>query len=562
MPLQDSNRTLPASASDHHHAFLSDASSTSSTMVWTDELENSETTPLLISHKPKAKLKEFVDPTQFRQPRRNKKHGGRENYILEQDLSINLFFTKNDADLPLFSAHADTDRFSAGSNQSAYWDFLGVNPFTRILIHWTSSSWKRYFLFNVFPVLFVVLWASVPFPTVISSDDPLDVKFSFDFFLFFYFAIFNIVSLLFTSQIFHVYNMEWRPQSRAFIWNFTPLLMSMGVGYCMHLLDIRHKLAWTFLSLFVQLLPVFIAFIRIRREQKHVWRQSPLAMHIFHAEAEMNDEYRQPPASYRRFLYFCTLLALATAGKAIIFSFGYLFISTLPHTTLDGLIYVYSTHFLVLILDSIAEHIIITKINSKPLLTVFRLYFNLISFSFNRFLFLRLRSVQQFAIIQLSQSLGVMLLYPLQMTRQYHLFVSDYFWTDRTYEEHKKRVCWSFFLRNIAENSTMLLFLACLPCIHLGRNNLLYPLFQFNNPADPYTFNLTVFCSLAIFASELLTTLITRRNLRVWFGVTDTKSLGEELTKSSPHVVSGLLAGIVQISMTMLVALVDLNKSV
>lgn len=274
------------------------------------------------------------------------------------------------------------------------------------------------------------------------------------------------------------------------------------------------------------------------------------------------------PASYRRFLWFCSILLLSTIGLILSDSLAYLFVSTLPHSTMDGLIYTNSTLLLINGLDALAEYIIYTRIRSWPLQYVFKLYFYMIYFAFYRTLFVRLRSVEQFIIIQFSQAIWVILYYPFLLQPRVYKFLITHCGLNRSYEEYLKNTGRSYFIRNIAESATMLGFLAWLPLLHYGPNAPVYPLFQFKDVVindavvNGYTsFELTVTCSIGIFISEIISSYITRRLVKKYFRYSVTREAVLEFLKF-PDTVTCMVVVVTQVLMNMLVAIADLKNFV
>lgn len=72
------------------------------------------------------------------------------------------------------------------------------------------------------------------------------------------------------------------------------------------------------------------------------------------------------------------------------------------------------------VLAQISFYIISSKVRSRALLFLYKLFFQLVYHVFYRNLFARLRSPSQFATVQLLSSIGVIILFPLQMTQVYH----------------------------------------------------------------------------------------------------------------------------------------------
>jgi hypothetical protein len=88
------------------------------------------------------------------------------------------------------------------------------------------------------------------------------------------------------------------------------------------------------------------------------------------------------PRSYKRFLWFmaCLLIALATLtfGQA----FASVYLATLPHNSIDGVVYVWTWIMAVQILSSVTIWVAEVKVRSRALLYLWRYYFYLAYFTF------------------------------------------------------------------------------------------------------------------------------------------------------------------------------------
>ena len=73
---------------------------------------------------------------------------------------------------------------------------------------------------------------------------------------------------------------------------------------------------------------------------------------------------------------------------------------------------------------------------------------------------------------------------------------------------HVKKISLYFYLRTIAQHTTMLAFLGWLSLLHFGINQPLYPFFAFDDD-DSYNYRLTIIGSLAIWASEMASNFLT-----------------------------------------------------
>jgi len=73
--------------------------------------------------------------------------------------------------------------------------------------------------------------------------------------------------------------------------------------------------------------------------------------------------------------------------------------------------------------------------------------------------FARLRSPSQFATVQLLSSFSVVVIFPLQMTRQWHRLLQIVIGYPQPYDDHVDNVATTFFCRSLAQNVTMVGFL-------------------------------------------------------------------------------------------------------
>ncbi len=96
------------------------------------------------------------------------------------------------------------------------------------------------------------------------------------------------------------------------------------------------------------------------------------------------------------------------------------------------------------------------------------------------------------------------------MTSFAHRVVESFNPSPRSWEEYVEGVGLAFYLRNLAQNATMLAFLGWVSILHFGPNQQLYPFFAFDDKRDPYNYQLTMMGASAIWASELLSSFFAR----------------------------------------------------
>lgn len=245
---------------------------------------------------------------------------------------------------------------------------------------------------------------------------------------------------------------------------------------------------------------------------------------------------------------------------ALIAGQGYasVYLSTLPHTGLDGVAYVSFWTLTVNGLALVSHWILESKVRSRALVFAFKYYYFLVYFIFYRNLFARLRSFDQFALVQLLSSFWVCIWYPLSMSRLCHRIVQYFNPSPRSWEEYVESVGLAFYLRNLAQNTTMLAFLGWVSILHFGSNQSLYPFFAYDNKHDPYNYQLTMLGSVAIWGSELLSSFVARQ-ICYWAFKVDVTNLGLDEMREFPELLTTIGWGSVHTLMDMLMFLIKLN---
>ncbi|CAG8465354.1 3135_t:CDS:2 [Ambispora leptoticha] len=410
------------------------------------------------------------------------------------------------------------------------------------LINWIGKTWRRAIILNFLPVSLVLIWVSIPFPT----HDPNPNN-----------EAYNAIALLLITKIFDLYSLNWWPKWLGGVFAYTVFwLLSLTLGVFIYLFTglEKYTLTWVLLTFLTMAMPLLVAFIVIRSQNRNTYRHSlTLAQKTF---LERQLPYRIP-ASYLRFLWFCCALSIALLALIAGEGYAYVFLSTLPHNGWDGLVYVYSWVVTIYIFDSLTDYIIETRIKSYPLSSVFKLYFFMIYFIFYRNLFARLRSWNQFFIVQLANSLWVCIFYPLCMTQPVYMGLVYFAGVTKTYDQYKKHLGRSFFLRNLAENATMLGFLCWVLILHYGPNKRAYPYFQFDD-GNEYTVELTVKASIGVWISELTSSYVTRHIFRKAFK----HSVSEEAVKDFvryPEMIVTMMLVVIHVLQDMLLATLKLN---
>lgn len=143
-----------------------------------------------------------------------------------------------------------------------------------------------------------------------------------------------------------------------------------------------------------------------------------------------------------------------------------------------------------------------------------------------RALYARLRSPQQFILLQVLSSSGLIILTPILLSAPFHWLLTRLGINGQSYAAYQKLGVRNVFIRFLAENASMLCFLGSVVVLHFGPNRDVYPYFSFNeeDPArtgDPYdyTFELTFYASAVTWACELVASGIVAGLIRWIYGV-------------------------------------------
>ncbi|SGY13940.1 BQ5605_C010g06006 [Microbotryum silenes-dioicae] len=424
-------------------------------------------------------------------------------------------------------------------------------------------------------------------PVESPGGDPteeLPVDANFYFFLFVYYGIYLAVALIFVTKLFDLYRLNWWPSSLGgsfsylFFWS-----LSLLIGFLLHhwnldglgrrsrqgsdrppsdrdSWDWERKTTWVALAFFCMTLPALACFIKLRADRRQTWRRSLTVAQKTFLERQL---IPRMPRSYRRFLWFLTTLTISLFALIIGQGFATIYLSTLPHSNIDGLVYVWTWIVTVQILNATSNFILQRKVRSRALVFVFRYYYYLVYGVFYRSLFARLRSPNQAVYIQLLSSSFVILWYPLSMCRPFHSLLKFVTGLTQEYEEYAEDVGTMLYLRNLSENVTMVAFLGWLTILHFGPNKQIYPYFSFESTDDSYTYELTATASLIIWATELGCTclqssFVARQVIWIIYGL-DVTNLGLDAFRELPELVVACFWTSVHVLMDMLLFLVKLN---
>ncbi|CAG8456473.1 1463_t:CDS:2 [Paraglomus brasilianum] len=476
---------------------------------------------------------------------------------------------------------APSQEYNTDADESTHLLGKKVPSLKRMVLEWTSTSWRRAWLLNIFPVAVVIIWVSVPLPNRPPADSPefqhesyfayflrqlityfnsygiqnppgSSHEINFWFFLFFYFGFYNAVALLLITKIFDLYSLNWWPKQLGGVPAYTMFwLLSLAVGTAVYLFTnlAVYSLTWVLLTFFTMSMPLLVAFIVIRSQNRNRYRHSLTAAQKIFLERQLQSRI---PESYFRFLWFCCVLFIAICALIAGEAYAQVFLRSLPHNGWEGLVYVYSWVATIYILDTVTDWIIENRIRSYPLSSVFKLYFFMIYFIFYRNLFARLRSVRQFAAVQLASSLWVCFFYPLCMTHIVYRTLVYFAGVTKSYEQYQKHLGRSFFIRNLAENATMLGFLCWVVILNMGPNKWVYPYFQFKDGME-YSFDLTVKASWAVWGSELASSFVTRKIFKHAFQHDVSKEAAKDF-REYPTMVIAMVLVIIHVLQDMLLA--------
>ncbi|CEH17005.1 Major facilitator superfamily associated domain [Ceraceosorus bombacis] len=483
---------------------------------------------------------------------------------------------------------------------------------------WLNSWWKRWVVLAVAPSLVVWFWCAMPFPKTDPYDpnppwcdpessrleapwcgdgdgngaSPNRVDANFWFFLLFYYGIYCAVALIYITQLFSLYRLNWWPRALgARTSYFTFWLLSLGAGYTLHTFSLdahagwlppwlgggagggtghdkapdrpttdddiqwQRKTLWVGLAFATMAMPALVCLAGLRRSGRQTYRHSLTEAQKTFLERQLA---RRIPASYTRFLWFMTTIGLALVALLAGQGYASIYLSSLPHTGFEGTAYVMFWTVNVNVLMLISIWILEEKVRSRALLFCFKYYYFLVYFIFYRNLFARLRSFDQFALIQLLSSFWVCIWYPFSMTSLCHRITQYFNPNPRSWEEYVESVGLAFYLRNLAQNTTMLAFLGWVSILHFGSNQHLYPFFAFDDKRDPYNYQLTMLGSLAIWASELVSSFLARWLCLYCFSV-DITNLGLDEMRQHPELVTSVVWTSVHVLQDCLLFLIRLN---
>lgn len=175
-----------------------------------------------------------------------------------------------------------------------------------------------------------------------------------------------------------------------------------------------------------------------------------------------------------------------------------------------------------------------------------------------RALYARLRSPAQFITLQALSSAGLIIFYPTLMSPIFHRILTILGLSTLSYSSYQKLCVRNIFIRFIAENVSMATFLGSVLVLHFGVNKDVYPYFAFDDPNEPYDFNLTFYASSVTWACELAAALCVRIVIR-WFFKLDVDLEGKLDLAVWPELLPTSAAVILHVLQNMLFSIIRLQ---
>ena len=254
---------------------------------------------------------------------------------------------------------------------------------------------------------------------------------NFWFFLLVYYGFYSVTALIWITKVFHLYNLNWWPQSLGFPVTISAIaILSLAAPIPVYLAPgskflIVHNTSWITWNFIIMAMPVAIAFCILMAHERHLglrkslsetqrifttswWagepdsttprrdnrRRTPLNTTSYDSEigsleiALENDALdrtnvpvgmrrRWLPASFVRFIWFCLALLISLLVYVIGEAYAEIYLRTLPHDNFETIVYVYGWVVTVYLLDALTGWILGGKegerVGSYPLGWVFKL---------------------------------------------------------------------------------------------------------------------------------------------------------------------------------------------
>lgn len=253
------------------------------------------------------------------------------------------------------------------------------------------------------------------------------VEVNFWFFLFVYYGFYNLTALVWITKVFNLYSLNWWPQSLGFPVTVSliailsiaapiPFYMSPETRFLT-----EYNTSWISWTFIIMATPVAIAFLILMTNERHIglrhslsetqrifttswwtgepdtlpprrdrrWRNNvasdalePNMLHVNPPSRPQGVAMRRRwlPASFVRFLWFCVALFVGLMVYVIGEAYAELYVGTLPHNSLETVVYVYGWVATVHLLDALTGWVLGIRegerVGSYPLSWVFKLYVN------------------------------------------------------------------------------------------------------------------------------------------------------------------------------------------
>jgi len=341
-------------------------------------------------------------------------------------------------------------------------DDLWINPKQGAVRRVASVWYSRWFALVVLPAALAVGWCAIPFPQYPLRDGPEDgggsgndgsnpghggdpgnrkprghgrakAEVNFWFFLFVYYAFYNLTALAWITKVFNLYSLNWWPSTLGFPLTICMIAILGTVGpivlYYIPEAEflIKHNTVWITWTFCIMAMPVVIASFILLTRERHIGLRNSLSetQRIFTSswwasEDDLNSPQitangrRRPdqrlwnedesglnisagpalqplptrrmpgrlkprffPASFVRFVWFCTALFIGLLALVIGEAYAEVYLRTLPHNSLDTIVYVYGWISTVYLLDGLTGWILGgnqgERVGSYPLSWVFKL---------------------------------------------------------------------------------------------------------------------------------------------------------------------------------------------
>lgn len=220
-----------------------------------------------------------------------------------------------------------------------------ISPRKRFTEKILKSWWRRVAIFYCLPTFLILSYAAIPFPLYYSKKSEV-VEINFWFFLFVFYGIYNAIGLLWMTKLFNLFSVNWWPQNLGGVVSFFLFWsVSLALGSLTYLIKNdwgTFTLTWSLLTLCTMLGPILFGFFYTRRThlERCLTRDEAISDHQKLPFLAVFDVHL--PRSYTRFLWFILVLAIGLASFALGEAYAWFWLKTLPHSSADVLLYVYT----------------------------------------------------------------------------------------------------------------------------------------------------------------------------------------------------------------------------